>query len=573
MPRALAFDALVRRVAPALPLPVVERWARRAIGGREAALCLHRVGAGPADASGLVLPAPVLDELVAAAERIGRGRRWLALTFDDGYLDAVRYVAERAERHPTIGWHLFICPDKAAGGRGFRWDAGLDPFTELPADVAALEREHDRRALVRAGADERCALAGIELLRTVRDAGFAEVGNHTDHHLPLASLAAEVATAELAGSVASFERELGACRSFAFPFGTPGLYWRAEHAEQLRAAGVEQIWSVQSRTFTAAERTSGAVLPRFPVDGRDDARTIVALVAARATLERVRALAAGRHGPAGPTSSAAAATRYVRDEPLVHLAGPVAAESDRAPTVFVYGASGHVETFRALAAVLGASRPVYAVRALGLLEGERPAGDVAEALEVAIDAVKQLGRPVELVGYSLGGLVALGMAGPLERAELLAGPVRLIDTYAGSLEVLPLSTRLRNALAFTRRHGVRRVLPWSRRLVERQVRGALRRPAPRPAWLEELGFGEGRVAGLVDLEAHHRALLGDTDLVEPYRGPVRTIRSLDLAPNLPEDAGVGRLLQGPLDVRFVRGDHFSMLSPHRVQRLVAALFH
>jgi hypothetical protein len=136
-----------------------------------------------------------------------------------------------------------------------------------------------------------------------------------------------------------------------------------------------------------------------------------------------------------------------------------------------------------------------------------------------------------------------------------------------------LGTRLRHARAFARRHGVALVLPWVRRLVERQLRQAARRPARRPAWLAELGLGEGRVEGLVDLEHHHRAVFGSPGSLGPYRGPARVVRSLDLAPNLPEDAGLGNLLGGPIELRFVPGDHFSMLSPHRVQRLLVALLH
>ncbi|MEZ5233751.1 MAG: alpha/beta fold hydrolase [Acidimicrobiales bacterium] len=570
--RRIAFDTLVRRAAPALPRPLVERWCRLAIGDRRAALCLHRVAPHRDEATELALPAPVLDALVAAAGRIGRGRPWLSLTFDDGYLDAVRYAQQRAPQHRDIEWAVFVCPDKAARRRGFRWDVGLDPFAGLPATTAALEAENDRRALVRAGADPTCELAGLALLRRVRDEGAVTVGNHTNRHLPLAALAPDVARHELATSVADFERELGECRSFAFPFGTPGLYWSQAHAEQLRAAGVQRLWSVQSATFAETDRRPGAVLPRFPVDGRDDARTIVALLAARATLERVR-----RHrrraGGAPAARTRVPPVTYRRGEPLVHLAGPVAAESEATPLVFVYGAAGHAETFRFLAGVLGASRPVYAVRALGLLEGEQPAADLGDAVAVATDAVKQLGRPVDLVGYSMGGLIALGMATVLERAELLAAPVALIDTYDPELEVLPLPVRLRNAAAFARRHGVVATLPWARRLVERQVRGALRRPAPRPAWLDELGLGDVAVPGVRDLEPHHRAVLGPVTAMAAYRGPVRVVRSLDLAPNLPPDAGLEPVLHGTCEQHFVNGDHFSMLSPERVQRLLSALLH
>ena len=125
----------------------------------------------------------------------------------------------------------------------------------------------------------------------------------------------------------------------------------------------------------------------------------------------------------------------------MHLGGPPPDQSSLAPVVLVAGASGHVETFRDLAAALAARRSVYGLRAIGVLHGEAPVADVADAVATGVDAVKQLGRPVELAGYSLGGFLALRMAATLGPAGLLAGPVSLIDTIHPSLEALPLGRR------------------------------------------------------------------------------------------------------------------------------------
>lgn len=578
MPRHLAFDATVRRVVPLLPAAVIERWARLVLRDRHVALCLHRVDAVPAGGvtsapAGLSVPAAVLDDLLVRAARIGGGRRWLTLSFDDGYDDAVRYVHDRAVSHPEIDWRAFVCPDKALRHSGFRWDAGLDPFAPLPGDVEGLAGENGRAELLAAGAEAATALATVGELRALARDVPSAVGNHTNVHLPLAAMAPPLAEAELTRSTDAFEHLLGPCRSFAFPFGTPGVYWRPEHAAQLAARGVEEIWSVESRTFAAQDRVPGAVLPRFPVDGRDDAKTILALVAARATAERIRRRP--RHpssaggDEAGPSLDAA--LRYTPGEALVHLGGPPPEQSSLAPVVLVAGASGHVETFRYLAAVLATRRPVYGLRAIGVLDGEVPAADVDDAVATGVDAVKQLGRPVQLVGYSLGGFLALRMAAVLGPADLLAGAVSLIDTYHPSLEVLPLGKRVRNAVRFARRHGPHRLGPWGARLAARYLDRLRRRPPVPPPWLDVLGFGDIGALGLVDLEAHHRERADGLIAMDAYDGPVRSVRSLELAPNLPDDAGIGRCTARPPSLAFVRGDHFSMLSPRFVHRLVSAL--
>jgi hypothetical protein len=92
-----------------------------------------------------------------------------------------------------------------------------------------------------------------------------------------------------------------------------------------------------------------------------------------------------------------------------------------------------------------------------------------------------------------------------------------------------------------------------------------------PPWRDVLGFHDIAALGLVDLEAHHRSLADDLIAMSPHRGPVRAVRSLELAPNLPEDAGIRACTVRPPSSHFVAGDHFSMLSPRHVHRLVAAL--
>ena len=575
MPSTLHFDPTVRRVAPLLPSALLHRWVRWALDGREAALCLHRVGGMIGgvgeDPTGLTIPSHVLDDLLNRVRRIDRHREWLTLTFDDGYPDALDYVATRAIDFPTVGWRLFICPAKALSRSGFRWDGGLEPVAELPATMGELRSENGRAELLAAGANETTALATPTAIRALMADQAGIVGNHSNCHLPFAKLPSAIAEHELNESVDRFLTEFGRCDSFAFPFGSPGVHWFPEHAKTLSDRGVKEIWSVQSRTFTADERGTGQVLPRFPIHGHDDAHAILALIAARATVERIQRRGARTRRHALTPASHTAGSGYLLNEPLVHLGGAKPAAEAAAPVVLLHGGSGHVESFRHLAPLLGQTNPVFGVRALGVLPGEEPAADFREAIHHAIDAVKQLGQPVRIVGYSVGGLIALGVARALQDADLLAAPIVLIDTYSPAVEVLPLRVRLHHGKAFARRYGVQKLGPWAKRLVERQVRSLIRRPQTEQPWRHELGFGDCAHLGFVDLEPHFRQLIDDPDNLVSYDGPVRSIRSLELAPNLPDDAGIGELYVRTIPVELLRGDHFSLLTKPFVNKLAAAI--
>jgi thioesterase domain-containing protein len=117
----------------------------------------------------------------------------------------------------------------------------------------------------------------------------------------------------------------------------------------------------------------------------------------------VRALAAlvARRGP--PTY-----------EPLVTLQ----ASGPGTPLYCVHPGSGEVLVFVHLAARFAAERPVHALRARGLTEGEEPFGSFEEMVSTYTSAIRarQPHGPYALAGYSFGAPVAFEIARSLERA-------------------------------------------------------------------------------------------------------------------------------------------------------------
>jgi hypothetical protein len=283
----------------------------RAVAGLDVALCLHRVSRRTSD-DPLTMPAGELDAFVANASRCDRSDRWLTLAFDDGYDDACSYVETRAPRYPDVDWLVFVCPAKLERRVGFRWDLEADD-DHSPPDIRLENRRGD---LVSAARLRDCHLATIESCRRLRHLPNVDIGNHTNCHFRVSDLSERDFEEEVARSYADFARLFGEQAHFAFPFGTPEEDFSTRQVEILRAHGPSMLWSTARRPYPPEHRRPGAVLPRFPVDGRATASQLafwIALVSIRARARGLSPLY-----PEAPTDSraSAAAPRLVTNGAL-----------------------------------------------------------------------------------------------------------------------------------------------------------------------------------------------------------------------------------------------------------------
>lgn len=306
------FDEMVHRLAALLPEALVDELFRRWVGPLHVALCLHRVNRGPRRPGErfpeMSIPTGELDVFLdrVLATRPQASRPWLTVTFDDGYEDAARYVRARARRFPQVEWLVFLCPEKLEKLAGFRWDlieveAGPEEAIDAPLD---LDRENERPELKALTRQEAFKLAGVEDCRALAGLPQVMLGNHTNaHHNPVL-MAAEQAAEEYARSHRDFERLFGSYAHFAFPFGAPEEHFRAEHVAMLRRLGRFLLWSTEARPYAPEERVPGAVLPRFPVDGRRSAQELMLWVAARALRYRLRGSRFAYPLPASGTAAA-----------------------------------------------------------------------------------------------------------------------------------------------------------------------------------------------------------------------------------------------------------------------------
>jgi amino acid adenylation domain-containing protein len=102
------------------------------------------------------------------------------------------------------------------------------------------------------------------------------------------------------------------------------------------------------------------------------------------------------------------------------------------PPVFCFaGAGGEAAYFEALAAALGPDQPVYAFQARGFDTRALPDWTVRGAARRAVRLVERLAPegPVQLVGHSMGGLIAMAAAHQLSQRGRQVALLTLLDTY------------------------------------------------------------------------------------------------------------------------------------------------
>lgn len=125
-------------------------------------------------------------------------------------------------------------------------------------------------------------------------------------------------------------------------------------------------------------------------------------------------------------------------DPLVQLSAPGrVAGADRRPLIVcVHALSGYASPFRRLAKALEPLADVWAIQTRGLNPGETPFPDNQQLLERYLIAVESLARdrPIYMMGFSSGGVVAHSMSVELAERGYRVGTVFVVDTmlYAHS---------------------------------------------------------------------------------------------------------------------------------------------
>ena len=119
---------------------------------------------------------------------------------------------------------------------------------------------------------------------------------------------------------------------------------------------------------------------------------------------------------------------------------PIRETGDRTPLFCVHPVSGSAYTYLGLAGLLRDDQPVYGFEAPGYDDGEDPLTTLGDMSRLYVSLLREhwAGRPVNLLGWSLGGVVAFDMAQRLTATGTEVPMVVIVD--AETPEVSPLRT-------------------------------------------------------------------------------------------------------------------------------------
>ena len=216
------------------------------------------------------------------------------------------------------------------------------------------------------------------------------------------------------------------------------------------------------------------------------------------------------------------------------------------PVFFMHGLGGNALEFVRLVKQLRSSHAIYGLQARGTDGLEQPCWSIEEMAAFHVEAIKELqpDGPYALVGYSLGGLVALEMARRLATAGEDIDLLVMIDSYP-PLQCAPIAQQL----------GV-----YARRVTHR-ASGLLRSAGP-------AGRAEdSRSLGIAFTPAMQRVQECAVKALRDYRPPhyggrIRFIRA-GTPLHFPRDpAKVWTKFTDQFEVETVPGDHQELLTTH-----------
>ncbi|MFI6404038.1 thioesterase domain-containing protein [Streptomyces sp. NPDC050548] len=246
----------------------------------------------------------------------------------------------------------------------------------------------------------------------------------------------------------------------------------------------------------------------------------------------------------------------------------IQAGSGGSPVYALPPVSGTVLLYPPIARAMGRDQPFWAVQSVGLLPGEEPLSSIEEISEAFIEQLRGVhpeGVEWNLIGYSMGGLLAYETARRLRERGERVGLVGLLDTR---ITVEP-SGDPDFALRALLWRGLKLDLDidWLRGLDPDTRAAELVRRAV-AAGTMPADFDADRLRRMIDMYQFNLDALA-AYRIKPYDGTVTVFRVTDRSlegGTLPDDLGWGDVAARAV-VCDVPGDHFTMVEPGQVEVL------
>lgn len=221
------------------------------------------------------------------------------------------------------------------------------------------------------------------------------------------------------------------------------------------------------------------------------------------------------------------------------------------PLFLAHGMGGSVVEFRDLVEFVQTERSIYGLEARGNDGVEKPFDRIEDSAQYFLDAIKKAQRagPYFLLGYSLGGLVALEMAQQLASQGQTVGLLAILESYPHPTQ-LALGQRIHLASRMKRR--AMRAVPASPK-------------PPLSASVRDSGYALGGRTHLPPVtERAYQSAYSAWTHYQPrfYEGKIHFVRAA-ISTIYPDDPlAVWGKLARELEVVTVPGDHHGILAEH-----------
>jgi acetoacetyl-CoA synthetase len=244
------------------------------------------------------------------------------------------------------------------------------------------------------------------------------------------------------------------------------------------------------------------------------------------------------------------------------------------PVFIAHGLGGSAMEFFQLVKHIEGPNPIYGMQARGTDGVDEPLSRIEHMAQFHVDAIRELQPrgPYFLVGYSLGGLVALEMARLLQTRGETVALLALLESYPHRRYV-PLEQRIRLAMRLAYRHAwnmlelpVRDAIPYLLRPSERlshfsrDERGRLHRHPPTGVWSTS-AMQRVRDSGYLALQQYKPCY---------FAGRISFVAASKNSEFPDDPVAVWRKLVEKLTVETTPGDHFGIITTH-FQELAAVL--
>jgi thioesterase domain-containing protein/acyl carrier protein len=222
---------------------------------------------------------------------------------------------------------------------------------------------------------------------------------------------------------------------------------------------------------------------------------------------------------------------------------PLKAGSTQPPVFIAHGLGGSVIDFFQPVRFLESDHPIYGLQARGIDGLDEPLESIEEMAVFHLRAIREVQPlgPYVLMGYSLGGLIALEMAQQLSRNGEKVALLAMMDAYP-YMSFLSFGQRMR-LVARQAKRGMR---------IFRSLRGSGPYQPPAGASLTP-AMQRVRDSAYLALTRYRPRF---------YRGEIKFVRA-EIATGFPADAAaVWSPLADSIEVATVPGDHLGMIATH-----------